>query len=128
LSSCRSPFKLFIGATQANTGRPRVFREAEPTVDVLLAWAYLPRIHHPVEIDGQPYWDGGYSANPAVFPMRYDCYTTDVLLGPLARDHTPHSPRTHQGAGLQRPLPAQNATVLPGDVVCRPVVHRLRMA
>jgi NTE family protein len=91
----RSPFKLFIGATQANTGRLRVFRESELTVDVLLASACLPRMHHPVEIDGQPYWDGGYSANPAVFPLFYDCDTTDVLLvllSPLARDDTPHTP------------------------------------
>jgi NTE family protein len=65
----RSPFKLFIGTTQANTGKLRVFRESELTVDVLLASACLPSIHHSVLIDGEPYWDGGYSANPAVFPL-----------------------------------------------------------
>jgi NTE family protein len=89
-----SPFKLFIGTTQANTGKLRVFRESELTVDVLLASACLPRIHHPVEIDGQPYWDGGYSANPAVFPLFYECDSTDlllVLLSPLERDNTPHT-------------------------------------
>ncbi len=89
-----SPFKLFIGTTQANTGRLRVFRESELTVDVLLASACLPKIHHPVEIEGQPYWDGGYSANPAVFPLFYECDSTDVLLvllSPLARDDTPHT-------------------------------------
>ena len=65
----RSPFKLFIGTTQANTGKLRVFRESELTVDVLLASACLPSIHRSVLIDGEPYWDGGYSANPAVFPL-----------------------------------------------------------
>jgi NTE family protein len=90
----RSPFKLFIGATRANTGRLRVFRESEITVDVLLASACLPRIHHPVEIDGEPYWDGGYSANPAVFPLFYDCDAPDVLLvllSPLHREETPQT-------------------------------------
>ena len=89
-----SPFKLFVGATQANTGKLRVFREHELTLDMLLASACLPRIHRPVMIDGQPYWDGGYSANPAVFPLFYDCDSRDVLLvllNPLQREGTPQS-------------------------------------
>jgi len=89
-----SPFKLFVGATQANTGKLRVFRESELTVDVLLASACLPKIHHAVEIDGEPYWDGGYSANPAVFPLFYDCASRDVLLvllNPLQHKETPHT-------------------------------------
>lgn len=88
------PFKLFIGTTQANTGKLRIFRETELTVDVLLASACLPKIHHSVEIEGEPYWDGGYSANPAVFPLFYDCDSRDVLLvllSPLKREGTPHT-------------------------------------
>jgi NTE family protein len=90
----RSPFKLFIGTTQVNTGKLRVFRESELTVDVLLASACLPKIHHAVEIDGEPYWDGGYSANPAVFPLFYECDSRDVLLvllNPLQHERTPHT-------------------------------------
>jgi NTE family protein len=86
------PFKLFVGATQANTGKLRVFREAELTLDMLLASACLPKIHRAVEIDGEPYWDGGYSANPAVFPLFYACDSSDVLLvllSPLQREDTP---------------------------------------
>ena len=89
-----SPFKLFVGATQVNTGKLRVFRENELSVEVLLASACLPKIHHTVEIDGEPYWDGGYSANPAVFPLFYDCDSRDVLLvllNPLQREDTPHT-------------------------------------
>lgn len=89
-----SPFKLFVGATQANTGKLRVFRENELTPDVLLASSCLPKIHHAVEIDGEPYWDGGYSANPAVFPLFYDCASSDVLLvllSPLQREGTPRT-------------------------------------
>jgi NTE family protein len=89
-----SPFKLFVGTTQANTGKLRIFRETELTVDVLLASACLPRIHHPIEIDGEPYWDGGYAGNPAVFPLFYQCDSPDVLLvllSPLVRDTTPRT-------------------------------------
>lgn len=89
-----SPFKLFVAATQANTGKLRVFRETELTVDMLLASACLPKIHHPVHIGGEPYWDGGYSANPAVFPLFYDCRSPDVLLvllSPLQHAGTPQS-------------------------------------
>jgi NTE family protein len=90
----RSPFKLFVGTTQANTGKLRVFRERELSVDVMLASACLPKIHHSVEIDGEPYWDGGYAANPAVFPLFYDCDSRDVLLvllSPLKREGTPNT-------------------------------------
>ena len=90
----RSPFKLFVGATQANTGKLRIFRETELSVDVLLASACLPKIHHTVEIDGEPYWDGGYAANPAVFPLFYDCEAHDVLLvllSPLRREGLPQT-------------------------------------
>lgn len=89
-----SPFKLFVGTTQARSGKLRLFRENELTVDVMLASACLPRIHHSVEIDGEPYWDGGYSANPAVFPLFYDCQSRDVLLvllNPLKHESTPHT-------------------------------------
>lgn len=93
LRAC-SPFKLFVGTTQANTGKLRVFRESELSVDVMLASACLPKIHHSVEIDGEPYWDGGYAANPAVFPLFYDCDSRDVLLvllSPLKREGTPNT-------------------------------------
>jgi NTE family protein len=71
-----------------------VFREHELTLDMLLASACLPKVHHPIEIDGDAYWDGGYSANPAVFPLFYDCDARDVLLvllGPLTREGTPRT-------------------------------------
>jgi NTE family protein len=89
-----SPFKLFVGTTHANSGKLRVFRERELSIEVLLASACLPRIHHAIEIDGEPYWDGGYSANPAVFPLFYECDSRDVLLvllAPLRREHTPRT-------------------------------------
>jgi NTE family protein len=90
----RSPVKLFVAATQANTGKLRIFRHHELTVEMLLASACLPKIHHAIDIDGEPYWDGAYSANPAVFPLFYECEGQDfllVLLNPLRRDTAPRT-------------------------------------
>lgn len=89
-----SPVKLFIAATHANSGKLRIFHNAELSVDALLASACLPTLHRAVMIDGEPYWDGGYSANPAVFPLFYECTAPDillVLLTPLRYGATPGS-------------------------------------
>ena len=88
----RCPLRLFIAATQVNTGKLRLFRNHEIGPDALLASACLPTMHHTVEIDGEPYWDGGYVANPAVFPLFYECASRDVLLvllNPLRHLTTP---------------------------------------
>ncbi len=89
-----SPVKLFIAATHANSGKLRIFRNEELSVDALLASACLPTVHRSIIIDGEPYWDGGYSANPAVFPLFYHCSAADillVLLTPLHYSETPVS-------------------------------------
>jgi NTE family protein len=90
-----SRLRLFIAATHANSGRLRLFRNWELSPEVVLASACLPNIHHAVEIDGEPYWDGGYAANPAVYPLVFDCTAQDtvlVLLNPLL--HGSGTPRT----------------------------------
>ena len=90
----QSPFKLFVGATEANSGKLRLFREHEISLDALMASACLPRIFAPVEIDDEPYWDGGYCANPPVSPLFYDCDSADVLLvllNPLQHQTTPRT-------------------------------------
>ena len=92
-SQCR--LRLFIAATQVRTGKVRLFHTHEISADALLASACLPTLHHAVEIDGEAYWDGGFTANPAVYPLIYDCTTPDillVLLNPLR--HPEARPRT----------------------------------
>ena len=89
-----SPVKLFIAATHANSGKLRVFRDSELSLDALMASACLPTLHRAVTIDGEPYWDGGYSANPAIFPLFFDCECHDillVLLTPITHKTTPSS-------------------------------------
>lgn len=85
--------RLFIAATHANSGRLRLFSTPELCASALLASACLPSLHHAIEIDGEPYWDGAYSANPAIYPLLYSCSADDillVLLSPLVHGQTPH--------------------------------------
>lgn len=90
----QSPLKLFIAATHANTGKVRLFRTPEINADAVLASSCLPTMARPVEIEGEPYWDGGYAANPAIYPLFYECKSSDilmVLLTPLMHKGTPRS-------------------------------------
>ncbi len=84
--------KLYVTATNVETGEARVFQGNEITIDVLLASACLPFVYQAVEIDGVPYWDGGYMGNPAIWPLIYGTKCHDVLLvqiNPLTRSGTP---------------------------------------
>jgi len=70
----------------------RIFRNKELSEQVVLAATCLPSIHRPIEIDGEPYWDGAFCGNPAVYPLVYDTRWEDivsVLLQPLSRADTP---------------------------------------
>jgi NTE family protein len=85
---------LFISATNVHTGRLRVFPRTKITPDVVMASACLPMFFRAVEIDGTPYWDGGYMGNPAIFPFFDSTETEDVLLvqiNPIERRMTPRS-------------------------------------
>ncbi|MBD9372639.1 patatin-like phospholipase family protein [Rhizobium sp. ARZ01] len=94
-----SPVRLFVTATNVHTGRGRVFSNAELTPQVLLASACLPTLYHAVEIDGEPYWDGGYSGNPTLTPLIEDCAAEDTILvqiNPIERPGTPKTARDIQ--------------------------------
>jgi NTE family protein len=81
-----SPFRLFVAATDADSARLRVFDASELSVDAVLASGCLPTVFHAPRIDGRTYWDGGYAANPAVFPLLDGGRARDtllVLLSPL---------------------------------------------
>lgn len=91
--SCRE-VKLFISATNVWTGKIRVFSAHELTVDHVLASACLPTVFKAVEIEGEPYWDGGYTGNPALFPLFYEAQSDDILLvqiNPVERRSTPRT-------------------------------------
>jgi NTE family protein len=92
----KSSIRLFVTATNVRTGRGRVFRNDELTPDALLASACLPTLFQAIEIDGEAYWDGGYSGNPTITPLVRECASHDTLLvavNPVERQGTPRSAR-----------------------------------
>jgi NTE family protein len=93
--ACRD-VEIFVSATNVWTGKVAIFRTRELTADHLMASACLPTVFQAVEIDGVPYWDGGYLGNPALFPLFYETMTDDIVLvqiNPLARRQTPRTAR-----------------------------------
>jgi NTE family protein len=93
--SCNK-MKLFISATNVETGRVKVFDREKLTCEMVLASACLPFMFQAVEIDGAPYWDGGYMGNPVLYPFFNACDTGDVVIvqiNPIERKGTPRSAR-----------------------------------
>jgi NTE family protein len=89
-----SPVKLFITATNVHTGRGRIFRNGEITPDVLLASACLPSMFRAVEIDGVPYWDGGFAGNPTITPLVRESDAHDTILVQINPRERLSTPRT----------------------------------
>jgi NTE family protein len=72
--------KLFLCATNIRTCKLEIFCGKELTAKHVLASSCLPFLMHAVEIDGERYWDGGFSGNPALFPLIYECEARDIML------------------------------------------------
>jgi NTE family protein len=92
--------KLFINATNVRDGKPRIFMGDEITADAILASACLPTLYQAIEIDDprtgrrEAYWDGGYTGNPALYPLFYRTRTADIVIvhiNPLYRDELPRT-------------------------------------
>src|SRR5450755_854972 len=75
--------KLFLAATHVQTGKIRIFHNREISAESLMATSCVPTMFQAVEVDGEYYWDGGYVANPAIFPLIEECEAADVVLVPL---------------------------------------------
>jgi len=94
LTARSGSMRLFVTATNVHTGRPRVFEGRDLSIDALLASASLPSLFQAVEIDGAPYWDGGYAGNPVLAPLVYHSRADDILIvqiNPMKREATPTS-------------------------------------
>ncbi|NVO22949.1 patatin-like phospholipase family protein [Donghicola mangrovi] len=97
--------ELFICATNVRSGKVKVFEGDEVTSDVLLASACLPTLFQAVEIEDpatgqvEAYWDGGYTGNPALFPMFEPRLPNDIVIvniNPIIRDEVPKTPQEIQ--------------------------------
>lgn len=85
-------FKLYISATNVESGKVKVFPREALTVDMVMASACLPHLYQAVEIDGVPYWDGGYMGNPSLFPFHGETGTDDIVViqvNPIERKGAP---------------------------------------
>jgi NTE family protein len=84
--------QVFVVATAVSTGKAEVFFGKRLTAKAVMASACLPTLFRAIEIDGEHYWDGGYSGNPAIHPLIYQCQSRDIVLvqiNPLKRDTVP---------------------------------------
>lgn len=84
--------RLFVAATNVETGRVRIFTNPEMTARHVLASACLPQIFQAVEIDGAHYWDGGYMGNPPLFPLFDKPASRDIMIvqiNPIERPGVP---------------------------------------
>ncbi len=88
--------KLFLAATNVRTGKIKIFSNEAVNEKVLMATACLPFLFQTVEIEGEPYWDGGYIANPAIFPLIEHCSTSDVLVVQLRKTYCNKIPTTQE--------------------------------
>jgi NTE family protein len=86
--------KVFVLATKVSTGKAEIFSGKRLTAKAVMASACLPTVFRAVEVEGEPYWDGGYSGNPAIHPLIYNCDSRDVVLvqiNPIRRNNLPTS-------------------------------------
>jgi NTE family protein len=84
--------RVFVSATQVNTGKAEIFSGKRLTDAAVMASACLPMLFRAVEIEGEHYWDGGYSGNPALHPLIYQCKSSDIVLiqiNPIERNGLP---------------------------------------
>jgi NTE family protein len=99
-SVAETDISLLVAATRVRDGQLRIFRNGDLTIEATLASAALPMIHHAIEIDGDWYWDGGYSANPPVIPVAMEARGDKVLVVqvvPMNGETLPRTPREISG-------------------------------
>jgi len=105
--------RLYVAATDVESGRAKIFTNAQISVDVLLATSCIPMMFPAVKIAGRSYWDGGYSCNPALSPVLHPVPTELILIRaqPRVRKGVPNTTadivhRLHEIA-FQAPLDAE---------------------
>ncbi|MFO1141410.1 MAG: patatin-like phospholipase family protein [Amaricoccus sp.] len=123
---------VHVAATEVATGRPRVFSGPQVGVEAVLASACLPQLYPAVEIDGTAYWDGGFSANPALAPLVADTSSRDIVivqLNPVVRPEVPCGARqiiNRMGEiGFNAPLVAELDALARRRGFSRPRLHRI---
>lgn len=96
---------LYVCATRVRNGKIRVFSGDEIGPKALMASACLPTVFKAVEIfdaetnRNEAFWDGGYTGNPALFPLFSKGLPDDIVIiniNPLEREELPVTPKQIQ--------------------------------
>lgn len=87
-------YKVFLAATHVYTGKIKIFSNKEINTDTLLATGCLPTVFHAAYVNGEYYWDGGFTANPVMFPLIYNCESPDIVILKLNPTHRNKLPVT----------------------------------
>ncbi|MCH2165076.1 MAG: patatin-like phospholipase family protein [Marinovum sp.] len=94
--------ELHICTTCVRDGKVRVFTGDRISTDAILASACLPTLFQAIEMEDpisgkvEAFWDGGYTGNPALFPLFEAHLPDDILIvniNPLERPGTPQTPQ-----------------------------------
>jgi NTE family protein len=88
--------KVFLCATHVATGKLKIFKNEELSIEAVLASACLPTLFQAVEVNGEFYWDGGFIGNPAIYPIIENCSTPDIVVLQLSQQHRPKLPTTNR--------------------------------
>ncbi|MFZ5961690.1 patatin-like phospholipase family protein [Thalassococcus sp. BH17M4-6] len=93
--------ELHICATQVREGKVRIFTGDRISTQAIMASACLPTLFQAVEVEDpetgvtEAFWDGGYTGNPALFPLYRADLPDDIVIiniNPLVRDQVPVTP------------------------------------
>ncbi|MDG5494761.1 patatin-like phospholipase family protein [Niveispirillum sp. BGYR6] len=110
--------RLYISATRVRDGSPRVFTNGDISLEALLASTTLPAIHQAVEIEGEAYWDGGYTLNPPVAALLEGPAVGRILVVQAMPNRASQTPKTADAIRerlneitFSRPLEAEIALV-----------------
>lgn len=87
-------YKIFLAATHVYTGKIKIFGNKDLSVDTLLATGCLPTVFKAAFVDGEYYWDGGFTANPVMYPLIYNCASPDIIMLKLNPTHRNKLPTT----------------------------------
>ncbi|QOL20178.1 patatin-like phospholipase family protein [Candidatus Bodocaedibacter vickermanii] len=88
--------KVFLCATHIRDGKVKIFKNEDLCPEAMLASGCLPLIHKAVAVGGEYYWDGGFTANPAIYPLIYGCEAPSIIivqLNPTLREDVPKDVR-----------------------------------
>ncbi|APZ54714.1 patatin-like phospholipase family protein [Salipiger abyssi] len=93
--------EFFVCATSVRDGKVRIFEGDKLCPGAILASACLPTLFQAVELEDpqtgvtEAFWDGGYTGNPALFPLFKPELPQDLVIvniNPLDREAVPVTP------------------------------------